>query len=172
MIITISGSAGSGKDTTGELLAKKLKLRLIQATLRMYAKKKGIDILGFEKQYAANNEHYDREIDQWQIEEATKGNCVLVSWLSAYNIPGANLKIWLQCSVEERAKRVAKRDKIPSKKALAYVKERDKIFRDRIKKTYGVDFWDPSLYDFTVDTEKNTPKKVVEIILKEVEKCR
>lgn len=172
MIITISGSAGSGKDTIGELLAKKLNLKVIKSTMKKYAEKKGIDILEFEKKYAQYTKEYDKKVDEWQRKEVVKGDCVLISMLSAYNAPNADLKIWLYCPEKERAKRIAKRDNIPKEKALDYVRERDKIFRDRIKKIYGVDFWDPSLYDLRINTEKNNPKEVVEIILKEVEKCR
>lgn len=171
MIITISGSAGSGKNTIGDLLGKKLNLRIITSTMKSYAREKGISMLEFERMYAQNTEEYDKKMDEWQKKEASKGDCILISMLAAYNVPSANLKVWLHCSEKERAQRIAKRDNIPEEKALDYVKERDKVFRERIKRIYGIDFWDPSLYNIIVDTEKNSPEEAVRIILKEVEKC-
>lgn len=168
MIITISGKPGSGKDTIGNLLGKKLGLKVIKASLKKDAKKKGMDILDFEKKYAIKFKEYDIKLDAWQKKKVEKDgeNCVLISMLSAYNIPHADLKIWLNCPLRERARRISKRDKIPLKRALEYVKERDMVFKNRIRKLYKIDFWDSKFYDLSIDTSKNNPKEVIGTILK------
>ena len=104
VIITISGNAASGKDTVAELLAKKLKLKLIRASLRVFARKKGIDILDFEKTFTSNSNYWDKKLDEWQKEEVKKaGECILVSYLGAYHIPRANLKVWLYADEQIRS---------------------------------------------------------------------
>ena len=165
MIITISGKPGSGKDTIGDLLGKEVELKVIKATLKKNARRKGINILEFEKKYAMKSNKYDLELDEWQ-KKHVKAKCILVSMLSAYNIPDANLKVWLHCPLKERARRISKRDNILLSKAMKYVKERDKVFKTRISKLYGVDFGNQRFYDINIDTSKNNPKQIIGIILK------
>ena len=165
MIITISGKPGSGKDTIGDFLGKELRLKVIKATLKKNARKKGINILEFEKKYAMKSKKYDLELDKWQ-KKHVKGKCILVSMLSAYNIPNADLKVWLHCPLRERSRRISKRDSIPLSKATKYVKERDEVFKNRISKLYEVYFGNPKFYDIGIDTSKNNPRQVIGIILK------
>lgn len=173
VVITISGNAGSGKDTTAKLLSEKSGFKLIRGTMKTYAKEMGLDILEFEKQYAGRSEEWDRRLDEWQREAVKKcKDCILVSMLSAYNVPNADLKVFLTAPLEVRAERISKRDKIPEERAIDYVKERDRTFRERIKRIYGIDFWDPKLYDIVIDTSKHKPNEVVQIIMKELEKRR
>ena len=161
MITTISGNAASGKDTVAELLAKRLKIKLIRASLRVFAVEKGIDILDFEKTFTSDSDYWDKKLDEWQKEEVKKaGECILVSYLGAYHIPGADLKIWLYADEQVRSQRIAQRDGIAKEKALAYLQERDEFFREKTKRIYGIDFWSPKLYDLRIDTSHLTPKEI------------
>ncbi|MCD6403529.1 MAG: cytidylate kinase family protein [Candidatus Aenigmarchaeota archaeon] len=170
--ITISGKACAGKDTTSNILGKKLEkygFKVIKATLKTFAKEKGLDILEFEKIYAENSEEWDRKLDEWQREVVKKyKNCILVSMLAAYNVPDAELKVFLTASEAERAKRAMKRDGIPKEKALEYIRERDRVFRKRIRRIYGIDPWDPKLYDVIIDNTNMTPEETVEKIMFEL----
>lgn len=169
MIITISGNAASGKDTVAELLAKKLKLKLIRGTLRVFAKEKGMDILDFEKTFTSDSDYWDKKLDQWQKEAVKKaGDCILVSYLGGYHIDWADLKVWLYADDRVRAQRTAKRDKLPIKKARVYLKERDEFFRQKTKRIYGVDFWNPKYYHLRIDTSHLTPEEIVDKIIKKV----
>lgn len=170
MIITISGNAGSGKNTVAELLARKLKLKLIKGTLRVFSKEKGIDILDFEKNYTSDSDYWDKKLDEWQKSEVKKtGDCILVSMLGAINIQGADLKAWLYAKDKIRAQRIARRDDIPRKEALAYLRERDEFFRKKTKRIYGVDFWNPKFYDLRIDTSDLTPEEIVAKIIKKLD---
>lgn len=168
MIIAVSGNAGSGKDTTGDLLGKKLGLRVVKATLKSYAREKKLDILDFEE--ALKSDRYDRELDAWQREEVAKGDCVLVSMLSAYNAPKADLRVWLHAPLETRAGRIAKRDNVPIAKAIEYVSGRDRTFRARIKKIYGFDWWSQDLYDLAINTGRWQSEDVANIIINSLKK--
>jgi len=171
MIITISGKAGSGKDTIGKLLSKKLGFKMIKGTMKTYAKRMGIDILEFEMKYAEKSDEWDKKLDEWQKKVIKKyKDCILVSMLSAYNIPNADFKIFLTASVKARANRISKRDKIPKKNAVDYVKKRDRVTRNRIKRIYGIDFWDKKFYDMVIDTSKLEPEKIVSKILEKLKR--
>lgn len=170
MIITISGNAGSGKDTIGNLLGEKLGLRVIRGTMKTFTQEKGIDILEFDKEIAKDETGFwDKKLDSWQKEEVRRvGDCILVSMLGAYNIPKADLKIWLGGREEVRALRIAKRDRRHVDQALAYLQERDRISRERVKRVYKIDFWNPKFYDLRIDTSNLTPEQIVAKIIKKL----
>jgi len=175
MGIAIAGMPVSGKDTTAELLSKLTGLPLIRGTLRQFAIKKGLDILEFEKKYSKESDRWDKLLDEWQREEVeshSNSGYILVSMLSAYNAPRANLKVWLYCGLEERAKRVSKRDNIPAKKAVAYVSERDKTFLERINKLYNINPWSLDFYDLVLNTEFWPPEKVASLIVSAMKERR
>lgn len=169
MVITISGNAGSGKDTIGDLLGKKLGLKVIKATMKTFAREKGIDILEFDKEIVKEAEYWDRKLDEWQKKKVKEvGDCILVSMLGAYNIPQADLKVWLGGKEKVRAERIAKRDETPKEKALRYLKERDEVTRQRWKTLYKIDFWEPKFYDLRIDTSNLTPEEIVAKIIKKL----
>jgi len=169
MIITISGKAAAGKDTIANLLAPKLKLKLIRGTLRVFAQQKGMDILDFEKTFTSDSDYWDKKLDEWQKKEVQKaGSCILVSYLAALNVPQADLKVWLDAQEEIRAQRLAKRDGLSLKKALPYLRERDVFFREKTKRIYGIDFWDSKLYDLIIDTSYLTPEAIIARIIRKI----
>jgi len=169
VVITISGKYGTGKDTIGELLSKRIDFKLIKATMRRFAKERGLDILEFEKLYTKNSDEWDRKLDEWQRNVVKKEeNSILVSHLSAYVVPDADLKIFLTASDEIRFERISKRDKIDSRKVEEYVRERESVFRKRVKRVYGIDYWSPKWYDLIVDTSNLSPEQIVDIIIEKL----
>ncbi|MBI2112124.1 AAA family ATPase, partial [Candidatus Woesearchaeota archaeon] len=69
MIITISGTAGSGKSTVGKLLAKKLKYKHYSMgdLQRQIAEQRGITLLELGK-LEETDPSIDKELDQKQIQ--------------------------------------------------------------------------------------------------------
>ncbi|MCD6229788.1 MAG: cytidylate kinase family protein [Candidatus Diapherotrites archaeon] len=166
MIVTISGNACSGKDSAAEIVSEKMNLKLLKSTMKTLAKENGFDdVLEFEKKHASNSDEWDKMLDEWQKKEASKGNCVLVSMLSGINVPEADLKVFLHAPLEERAKRVSKRDGVAIEKSVEYITNRDTVFKERIQEIYGVDFWEFSHYDLVINTQKWSAEQVSGIIV-------
>ena len=141
MIIAISGLTGSGKNTLGDILAKRLGYKLICPTFKDLAKKEGISLMDFQKK-AADDPNIDLKFDALLKEEvaAAGGNCVITTWLGPWVI-NADVSVYIDAPPEVRAKRISGRDKMSEKKALAHLNERDEQNRKRYLKVYGIDIY-------------------------------
>jgi cytidylate kinase len=159
MRITISGVAGSGKSTIAKLLARELNLEHYSTgdLMREIAKKKNVSLLKLSRM-AEHDKSIDEELDKRQIRLGKeKDNFVIDGRLSAYFIPHADVKIFLECDDEERAKRIMK-DKREGEESgdiedmMKKIKEREESERKRYKKYYGYDYRNKDNYDHVIDT--------------------
>ena len=174
MIITISGKAGSGKSSVAKLVAKKLKLKhySIGDLMRGVAKEKNISLNELGK-LAEKDDSVDMELDKKTIELREEDNFVIDGRLTAYFLPYAGLKVFLDCDDEVRVGRIMKdrRDDEKSKSLkdlVGKIKEREDSERKRYKKLYKIDYHDKKLYDLFIDTTKldvgEVSRKVLEAV--------
>jgi cytidylate kinase len=165
MIIAISGLTGSGKNTLGELLAKKLGYKLICPTFKDLAAKEGISLMEFQKK-AEGDHNIDRKFDDVLKEQVTEtnGNCVVTTWLGPW-IVEAGIRIKVSAPLEVRAKRIATRDKMTIAEAKKHVKERDEENRKRYRAVYGIDIYDEKKFDAILDSGKHKPEELLEMCL-------
>lgn len=170
MIITVSGLTGSGKNTIGELLAKKLGYSVVSPTFKDMAEKEGISLMQFQKK-AENDHSIDRKFDELLKEQAAKGNCIVTTWLAPW-ILDADFRVYLDVSLATRAKRIAKRDSMSEKEALKHVTERDNGNRKRYLDVYNIDIFDRKKFDLIVKNENSTPEEIVEEIIKKLKISR
>jgi len=174
MIITISGKAGSGKSTAAKELAKKLKLKhySIGDLMRQIAKEKNMSLNELSKS-AEKDKSIDLALDKKQIELRDKTDFVIDGRLTAYFIPYANLKVFLECNDKVRAERILK-DKREDEKSKSIneitkkIKKREQSERKRYKKLYNVDYYDKKLYDLIIDTTNLSINGVLEKIIKSI----
>ena len=174
MIITISGKAGSGKSTAAKELAKKLKLKhySIGDLMRQIAKEKNMSLNELSKS-AEKDKSIDLALDKKQIELRNKTDFVIDGRLTAYFIPYANLKVFLECNDKVRAERILK-DKREDEKSKSIneitkkIKKREQSERKRYKKLYNVDYYDKKLYDLIIDTTNLSINGVLEKIIKSI----
>jgi len=172
IVITISGLVGSGKTTVAKALVNSLDLTHVQAgsVFREMAREKGMSLQEFSV-VAEKDKNFDELVDERQKELAKQGNVVIDGRLSGWLID-ADLKIWLKARLEERVKRVAKREGKDYETALIETKEREKSELKRYKKLYGIDLNDLSPYDFIINTELWEAEVIVETIKNLIEKMR
>jgi predicted cytidylate kinase len=171
MIITISGKAGSGKSTVAKQLAEKLNLKhySIGDLMRQLAKDKNISLAKLGK-LAEKDETIDKELDDKQIELRNKDNFVIDGRLTAFFIPTADIKVFLNCDDKVRSERILKggRKDESSKdinEVIKKIKEREESERKRYEKYYNVDFYDEKLYNLIVDTTHIDVDEVVRQII-------
>jgi cytidylate kinase len=156
LTITVSGLAGAGKSLGARAIAKALKLKYISAgeIQREIAEEKGISL---EEQVRIRGPEVDHEMDRRSLKFAMEGNVVLDGRLTGW-VAGdwADVRVWYKCPLEIRAERVAKRDNTSIEEARKRLKERDEEDHRKYSELYGIDSYDESIYDVTVDNGKLT----------------
>ncbi|MDO8339385.1 MAG: cytidylate kinase family protein [Candidatus Burarchaeum sp.] len=164
-IICISGLTGSGKNAAGEALAKRLNLRLVSLTFKDDAKKRGISLMQLQGA-ADKDKKIDVDFDARVVNEASKGNCIVTTWLGPWMVKAADLRVWINAEENVRAARIAKRDGMGAKEALEHLRMRDNDNRARYKKYYGIGLDDHSNFDLEIDSGKLSPEEIAALIEK------
>lgn len=105
-------------------------------------------------------------LDRLQLELAKRKRIVIDGKLSLRMIPDADIKIWIRAELEERAKRIAEREKISVDEAKKNIVERESREREEWKRIYGFDYFDQEEdADIIVDSSTMSPQSIVEVIL-------
>ena len=178
MIIAISGKAGSGKSTVAREIAKKLRLRhySIGDLMRQLAKEKKMSLLELSR-IAEKDSSIDKELDDKQIALKNKDDFVIDGRLTAFFIPDADLKIFLDCRDEVRAERILKDTRKDEKartikEVIKKIKSREQSERKRYKEYYNADYYNKRLYDLVINTTNMKASQVVDRIIKLVKNIK
>jgi len=184
MIITISGTPGSGKSTVAKILQKKLHAERIYVggIRRELAREKGITLEELNE-YAKTHAETDRDVDRKASEHAKKlekeGKTVISEGYTQFYFLPKSIKIFIKVSPDEAARRIWKDlqqketrearnegDITSLEQMKKRVHERLKEDNARYKKYYGLDYLDESHYDLVLDSTNSTADKVAEKIIK------
>jgi len=159
LAITVSGSAVSGKTTGAKIIAEKFGLEYISAgkIFREIAAERGIPI---EKFSALREPEIDYEIDKRSLEYAMKGGCVIDGRLTGW-VAGkwADVKIYYDCDVMIKAKRMASRDNITVEEARKIIEQRDREDNKKYMSLYGIDLFNKKIYDIIIHNDELTLKE-------------
>jgi len=173
MIITISGTPGSGKSTIAEILAKELKIKRYSVGdfRREMAKKLGITLnqlneLGEKKDFT------DKDADDWQVEIGKEEDNFIIDGRLSYHFIPNSIKIFLDVSPEVGSKRIMEDTKEnrktevvrDEKLALKAWHQRTESDIKRYKRYYNLNPYDKKQYDLFLDTSDLAIKEVVEKI--------
>lgn len=152
LVITISGKSGCGNSTVSRLVAERLGLRLINFTLRDLARERG---LTFEQLWerAEYDQSVDHELDRRLVDLAAEGGCVVGTRLAIWLLDDPHLSVYLEATQQTRAARIASREAIAYRDALAATGARDRRDRNRYLRLYDIDIGDASRAELVVDTE-------------------
>lgn len=169
--ITISGRAANGATTLSKALAGKLGWKLINGgeMYREYAKKKDIRL----EHTTSSEDTFHIELDTFIKEKlGSEKHLIVESWLAGYdaqNVPGV-FKIFVTCPDDGvRIDRLVNRDNMSVEEAKQHLKIREEENLKKWESLYHTrDFWNPKLYNLTIDTYTNGPQETLAIALKAI----
>ncbi|MEM3447525.1 MAG: cytidylate kinase family protein [Nitrososphaerota archaeon] len=177
LLILVSGLAASGKSTLAKRLSTALKVNYYSGgdALRRLAVKQGYRPVG--KKWWDTEEgmkflsirqqdpFFDRKVDEELKRIAEQESAVIDSWVLPWLLENG-FKIWLKSSVEARAQRMRKRDKISIEEAVKIINERDKKNYDLYYSLYGIRLGeDLSPFHLVLDTSNLNSDAVFKIVL-------
>ena len=188
MIITISGTPGSGKSTIAKILVEQLKAQRIYVggLRRGLAKVKGMTLAELNE-YAKTHPETDVEVDKTAAAQARRlaqeGKTVIVEGRTQYHFLPESIKVYIKVDLDEGARRIwkdlqnketnAERNEASVTTLEGVKKEiiaREEADAFRYKKYYRLDHRDESQYDLVIDTTKITAKEAAEQIKGFIEK--
>jgi len=178
MRIAISSLSGCGNTTVSRLVAERLKLHYINYTFRSLAQDLG---MAFEKIQAESKRtpRYDYDVDRRQVALIEKTpRCVVGSrlavWLDDERIrnkigvqaPPFDLKVWIYAPLNERAKRISKREKKTFARVLEDTLYRDEENEQRYLSLYGINVANfPRAVNITINTERFSAEQVADLVV-------
>ncbi len=168
--IAISGPPGGGKTTYAARLAKELGLEYYSAgkIFREIARERGLTLEELNR-IAMKDPSIDYEIDSRTIKLGCRGGLVIDGHLVAWVLGNiADVRVYVTADVNERVKRIARREKKDINDVY-----RDTIFREHIHylrflEIYGIDITNLSVFNLVVDTTNLDPDTVYSIVKKYV----
>jgi len=173
--VIISGPPAVGKTTLAKGLASEFGLRYLGGgdILKDMAREQGFDVGGDDwwdtpdgmrfLNRRDENPEFDRAVDDKLSELCRKGGVVITSYTLPWLVGGA-IKIWLDGSHENSAKRMKNRDNMTEEDALAITRERYDKNRALYKRLYGFEFGkDESVFDGIIDTDDLDAGQVMDV---------
>jgi len=173
--VIISGPPAVGKTTLAKGLASEFGLRYLGGgdILKDMAKGEGFDVGGDDwwdtpdgmkfLNRRDENPEFDRAVDD-KLSELCKGGGVVIT---SYTLPwlvGDAIKIWLDGSHENSAKRMKNRDNMTKEDAFEITRERYDKNKALYKKLYGFEFGkDESVFDGIIDTDDLDAEQVMDV---------
>jgi len=165
MIITISGSPGTGTSTLSRSLCAELGLRYVNSgeLFRKIASEKNISVRDMNR-LAEKGPEIDYLIDDAQKALAKEGGGIFEGRLSGHLL-AADLKVALKTDLRKRAERISKREAKLLEDAMSETRQREESEARRYKMYYNIDINDYSVYDLVVDTGKFDEAATLAIVL-------
>lgn len=175
-VICLAGLTACGKSTAARQLASSYDLRYVSGgtALKELALKMGYKAedrgwwetpggMRFLDQ-RLHETSFDKRIDDQLLEYAEQGNVVLDSWTMPW-LCKRGFKVWFEVSLEERTRRLAKRDGISIREAAAVIAEKDGTSKQIYERLYGFKLGeDFSPFDLILDTEMLSAEEAFETL--------
>jgi len=176
IVICVAGMTACGKSTAARRLAQKYRLKYVSGGIALKELAVRVGYRAGEKDWWETTEgmrflerrlrdfRFDKQVDAELLKWAEEGNVVLDSWTMPWLFKNG-FKIWIDVSLEERARRLARRDKVSIKKAVKVILEKDGKTKRIYEKLYGFKLGeDFSPFDVVLDTELLSADETLETL--------
>lgn len=171
MIISISGSAGSGKSSVATLLSQRLGFKHYSTgdIRRAMATKMGLTLKEFNA-LGEKEAFTDKEVDDYQRELGKKEDDFVIDGRLGFHFIPHSVKIFLDADLRVRAQRVFKAFRKDEhfkdvEQAMQEIEKREQSDIRRYQKYYGINHFEKKQYDYILDTSIKTPQQIVEEIV-------
>ena len=175
MIITISGSPGSGKSTVRNLLAQKLNLKRYSTGdfMRQLATEKSLNLEEFSK-IAQKDPSIDKQLDDRQVKLGKEENNFIIDGRLSFHFIPNSIKIFIDAKLKIRAQRILEdiqnnvRNTENAKtlqEQIDSIKKREDSERLRYKQYYNLDPYDKSHYDLVIDSSDIDAEEIASKII-------
>ncbi len=184
MIITISGTPGSGKSTIAKILAEKLPAERIYVggIRRELARERGLTLMELNE-YAETHPETDVDVDEKAAVEARQlektKKTVIVDGRTQFHFLPESVKVFITVDIDEAARRIWKdlqqegvrqqrnEGTITSRAEMKKsIRDRSENDQRRYRKYYHLDLTDTKQYDLVIDTTRITAEQGAERILR------
>jgi CMP/dCMP kinase len=166
MIVTISGTAGSGKSSVGRAIAKILKYKFYSAgeVRGKYAVEHGMTLAELNKK-AETDPTSDHMVDNYMVEMGKKEDNIVVDGRVAFLMIPRSIKVFIDAELEVRAERIFKdnreREKFKSmEEAIQKTKERQESDERRYVNLYKINPFDHTHYDLVIDSSEKPIEEI------------
>ncbi|MBR79578.1 MAG: cytidylate kinase [Euryarchaeota archaeon] len=174
-MVTISGPPGSGTSTLVSKLSESLDWDSINGgeVFREEASTRSLSVEELSAQ-AKKDLDVDRELDKLLQSRMTSEECpeIVESRLSgwwAHKNDIDCLRVWVQVSDHERARRIQMREGGSIDECLERSRQRQSDDMDRYMELYGINLDDMSPYNLVIDADEKDENEVFEIVVNELE---
>jgi CMP/dCMP kinase len=178
IIITLSGTAGSGKSTAGKLLAKALDCKFYGAgdVRRKFAAERGMTLEELNK-LSETDPASDIMVDKYIKKMGMMGESFVIDGRLGFNFIPHSVKIFLDAEPNVRATRILKDKR--SEESYSGIDEMSRAMDERqlcdtrrYLKLYNINPYHRSHYDLVVDSSDKTPEEVADEIHRFVMKIK
>ena len=165
MRIAISGRSGCGNTTVSTLVSQITGYPLINFTFRNLAEERGVDFWTLSRM-AEEDDSIDLELDRRQVEMALEQeSCVLGSRLAIWVLKEADLKVYLEASLEVRVARIHRREGGSLEERLKETRQRDLNDTERYKRIYSIDNTQSDVADLVINTDNLNAQEIAALIV-------
>ena len=170
LVITVAGPHGSGRSTQATRLAETFRLRYVSTgtLFRERAAQLGVSLEEMTR-IAADDDSFDRFLDDRAKEETRRGGVVLDATLSGWVAVDPDLRIYLTAPLGVRVRRIAEREGRSAEEVERETRLREEAELERFRRYYEYDVGDRSIYDLVLNTELFDADGVAHILKNVVE---
>ena len=172
--LTVSGKPGSGTSTLVELLSEYRGWDSVNGgeIFRKEAQRRNLSVEDFSRLCKEDFE-VDRSLDDTlkELISSVSGPSIVESRLSGWWAHLAEidcLRIWVEVSDEERARRIQSREGGDYEDVLKLSQRRNYDDMERYQELYGIDLDDMSPYNMIIDADSLDASEVLELVQREL----